>query len=130
MRSPRERLAFDTNAATTALSSLRATPETDNCGSALWLAFSASASSLLRLACFSFAYRPKNIRSARCRRSSANKVIRQQEIGPKKAKRKSRKLHRLRQKLAGTKLVRQGRSNGQTQISNFATKSNRHAAGS
>src|SRR5206468_12667114 len=39
-----------------ALSSLRATPETDNCGSDLWLASFARASSLLRSACFCFAY--------------------------------------------------------------------------
>src|SRR5438034_9796911 len=128
-RSPRRAPAFNSNAATTALSSLRASPETDNCGSALWLVSSAMGSSLLRSPRFSFPPPAKNIRSARCPTSSGNKVIRQQEIGPKKAKRTSRKLHRLRQKLPGTKLVRQGRSNGQTQISNLATKSNRHAAG-
>src|SRR6266496_2147343 len=66
---------------------LQVRSEADNCASALWLFSSATASVLLRSACCCFAFRAKNIRSARCRKSSANKAIRQRESGPKKAKR-------------------------------------------
>src|SRR5262249_41465847 len=108
-----EELAFDTNAATSSRGlTLRAIPEADNCASALWLLSSAAALLLLRSACCCFAFLAKNIRSARCRTSSANKAIRRRGSGPKRAKRKSRKLHRLRLKLRPTKLVRQRRSYG------------------
>src|ERR1044072_69166 len=106
---------------------LRATLEADNCASALWLFSSATASLLSRSACCFFAYRAKNIRSARCRKSSANKTIRQQETGPKKTKRTSRKPRRSQRKLPGTKLVSQRRSHGQTQIRNHAAESHRYA---
>ena len=109
-----KRLVFDTNAATTsALSSLRATPETDNCGGALWLASSARASSLLRSACYSFAYPAKNIRSARCRTSSGNRPI-QQKSGRRRQKKilANLRLRPVRPKVFRTKLASQRRSHG------------------
>src|SRR2546429_458379 len=109
-----KRLVFDINAATTsALSSLRATPETDNCGGALWLASSARASSLLRSACYSFAYPAKNIRSARCRTSSGNRPI-QQKSGRTRQKKilANLRLRPVRPKVFRTKLASQRRSHG------------------
>src|SRR6266496_4153637 len=110
---------------------LRAQAETDNCASALWLFSSAEASLLLRSACCCFAYLAKNIRSARCRKSSGSSPIRQRESGPKKAKSslKNRHPRRSRRKLFRTKVVSPRRSHGQTQIRNLAPKLNRHAAG-
>jgi hypothetical protein len=93
---------------------LQVTSEADNCASALWLFSSAAALLLSRSACCCFAYLAKNIRSAKCRKSSVNKAIQQREFGPKKAKRKNRNLRQRRLKLFHAKIVRQRRSYGQT----------------
>jgi hypothetical protein len=95
------------DAAATALSSLRATPETDNCGSALWLASFAKALSALPLVYYSFASPAKNIRSAKCRTSSAKSPI-QQKSGRMRRRKILTNLRLLpvRPKLFLTKLVR------------------------
>src|SRR4029077_9406589 len=134
--------ALDTNAATTVVDrnrnaeesrafGLQVTSEADNCASALWLFSFATASVLLRSACCCFAYRAKNIRSARCQKSSGSSPIRQRESGPKKAKSslKNRHPRRTRRKLFRTKIVRQRRSYGQTHLRNLAPKLNGYAAG-
>ena len=133
--------AFDANAAAAAVVDrnrnaeesrafgLQVTGEADNCASSLWLFPSATASVLLRSACCFSAYLAKNIRSAKCQRSSGNSSIRQQESGPKKANWKNRNPRQRRRKLFRTKIVRQGRSYGQTHIRNLAPKLNGHAAG-
>src|SRR5207302_4142969 len=70
--------AFDTNAPTgTALSSLHARPEADNCASALWLFSSAKASLLFRSARYYFAYHARSIRLASCPKCSVNSPIQQ-----------------------------------------------------
>src|SRR5262249_4005347 len=127
-----KRLAFDTNAATTtALSSLRATLETDNCGGALWLASSARASSALRLASYSFAHPAKNIRSASCRTSSGNSPIQRKKSGRARPKKILTNLQPppVRPKLFPTKLVRQRSSHGQLQIPHIPSEDQRDAAG-
>ena len=108
---------------------LQVTSEADNCATALWLFSSATASMLLRSACCCCASRARNIRSARYPKFSGSRPIRQRGSGPKKAKSSLKNRHPRRRKLFRTKIVRQRRPYGQTQIRNLAPKPNGHASG-
>src|ERR1044072_6643117 len=108
---------------------LQVTSETDNCASALWLFSSATASVLLRSACCCFTSSERKIRSAKCRKLSGSSPIRQRGSGPKKAKWSLKNRHPRRRKVLRTKIVRQRRPYGQTQIRNLAPKLIGHASG-